>query len=122
MGLVQEFKEFALKGNMVDLAVGIIIGAAFGAIVNSLVNDVVMPPLGYVTGGVDFSDKVIVLKEGVPAVTDAAGVVIQKDRPAVVLSYGKFINAVIQFLIVALAIFTVIKLMNRLRRKEAAKP
>ena len=122
MGLVHEFKEFALKGNMVDLAVGIIIGAAFGAIVNSLVNDVVMPPLGYLTGGVDFSDKAVVLKDAVPPVTDAAGVVTQKARPAVVLSYGKFINAVIQFLIVALAIFIVIKLMNRLRRKEAAKP
>ena len=109
MKIIQEFKEFALKGNVIDLAVGLIIGAAFGAVVNSLVKDVMMPPLGYLTGGLDFSDKVITLRE-------AAG-----DRPAVVMSYGLFINAVITFLIQALAVFLVIKAMNSARRKKEAE-
>jgi large conductance mechanosensitive channel len=118
MGLVQEFKEFALKGNVVDLAVGVIIGAAFGAIVTSVVNDVLMPPLGWLTGGLDFADKQIVLqKAGEPH--KVTGKILPKD---VVISYGKFINAMISFLLMAVAIFVMIKLMNRMRRKEAAAP
>src|SRR5687767_2191531 len=118
MGLVQEFKEFALKGNVVDLAVGVIIGAAFGAIITSMVNDVLMPPLGWVTGGLDFADKQIVLQKAGEA-HKVTGKVLSKD---VVISYGKFINQLISFILMAVAIFVMIKLMNRLRRKEAAAP
>jgi len=113
---IKEFKEFAVKGNMIDMAVGIIIGGAFGKIVSSLVNDVLMPPLGALMGGVDFSDKVITIKQ---AIVDAAGVV---TTPAVVLSYGKFINSFIDFVIVAFAIFMLVKGINTLKKKEAAKP
>ena len=114
MGLFKEFKEFALRGNMVDLAVGVVIGAAFGKVVTSLVNDIIMPPIGMVTGGVDFSDKVIHLKD---ATLDAAGKVV---KPAVDMTYGKFINNIVDFLIVAAAIFVVIKLMNTAARKKPA--
>ncbi|HUB25259.1 MAG TPA: large-conductance mechanosensitive channel protein MscL [Tepidisphaeraceae bacterium] len=110
--LIQEFKDFAVKGNAVDLAVGVVIGAAFGGIVNSLVNDVIMPPLGYLTGGVDFKNKVIQLK---PAITDQTGKVLVA---AVDWRYGSFINTVINFLIVASAIFVVIKLMSILHREQ----
>jgi len=113
MGLISEFKEFALKGNMVDLAVGVVIGAAFGTVVKSLVEDVMMPPLGFLTGGVDFSDKKIHLKD---AIYDAAGKMI---KPPVDLAYGRFINNLISFIIVAVAIFIVVKVMNAARRKPA---
>lgn len=105
MGIVKEFKEFALRGNVIDMAVGIIIGAAFGKIVTSLVNDVMMPPLGLATGGVDFSDKVITLKEAAA------------DKPAVVLKYGVFINEIITFVIVAFAVFLLIKGINTARKR-----
>lgn len=107
MGLAKEFKEFALKGNVVDLAVGLIIGAAFGKIVTSLVNDVMMPPLGALIGSVDFSGLAFQIS---PA---------SDHHPAVVVRYGAFINTVVDFIIVALAIFMVIKAMNTLRRQEA---
>ena len=107
---VQEFKEFAVKGNMVDMAVGIIIGGAFGKIVSSLVNDVLMPPLGMLMGGVDFSDKVVTLKEAV------------ENAPAVQLKYGMFINNIIDFTIVAFAVFLLVKGINQLKKKEAAAP
>lgn len=110
MSLVQEFKEFAAKGNMVDMAVGIIIGAAFGKIVSSLVADVIMPPLGLLIGGIDFSAMGIVLKEGVG------------DTPATVLRYGAFIQALVDFLLIALAVFLLVKGINRLRRKELEAP
>jgi large conductance mechanosensitive channel len=110
MSFVQEFKSFAMKGNVVDMAVGIIIGAAFGKIVSSFVGDVIMPPLGLLIGGVDFSDLAVVLK---PA---------QGDAPAVILAYGKFIQTVFDFLIVAFAIFMAVKMMNKLRRHEEVKP
>ena len=110
MQIIKEFKEFAVKGNVVDMAVGIIIGAAFGKIVSSLVADVVTPPLGFILGGVDFSNLAITLK----AAADGA--------PAVVLSYGKFIQAVFDFTIVAAAIFMMIKGINSLKRKEAEAP
>jgi large conductance mechanosensitive channel len=112
MGFVKEFKEFAVKGNVVDLAVGVIIGAAFGKIVTSLVSDVIMPPIGYLTGGVDFADKKIVLT---PA--DATAKVDE-----VAIHYGLFINAIIQFLIIALCIFVVIKAINALKKKEEEAP
>jgi len=110
MSMVKEFREFAAKGNMVDMAVGIIIGAAFGRIISSLVNDVVMPPLGLLIGGVDFSELTIVLKEA------------QGEAEPVLIRYGLFFNNLIDFLIIAIAIFMVIKAMNRMKRKEEAKP
>ncbi len=113
MGMLKEFKDFAMRGNVVDLAVGIVIGGAFGKIVTSLVNDLIMPPVGVLIGGVDFSKLTYTLKA-------AAG-----TDPAVVISYGSFINTVIDFTIVAFAIFMVIKGMNRLQRKHeepAAEP
>lgn len=129
MGIISEFKAFALKGNVVDMAVGVIIGGAFGAIVTSLVNNVLMPVIGLVTGGVDFKDKKIVLKAAVPEVSqvvDGATKVVTPAAPEVALSWGLFINATIQFVIVAFALFMLIKAMNtamdRMRRKEAAAP
>jgi large conductance mechanosensitive channel len=116
-GFMQEFKEFALRGNVVDLAVGLIIGAAFGAIVNSLVADVIMPPLGLVIGQVDFSDLFINLSgQDYPSLAAA------RAAGAPVIAYGAFINAMINFAIVALAIFIVVKGMNRLRRKQEQTP
>jgi large conductance mechanosensitive channel len=113
MKIISEFKEFALKGNLVDFAVGIIIGAAFGAIVKSLVDDVLMPPLGWLMGGLDFSDKVIVLQHANTA-HPITGKLLPKD---VVLGYGKFINTSIQFLIIAIAVFAIVKMINAARRK-----
>lgn len=110
MGVLKEFKEFAMRGNVVDLAVGVVIGAAFGSIVSSLVDDVIMPPIGYVTGGIDFSNMKYVLQEA----NEAAGLT------EVAISYGNFINAIIQFLIVAFCIFIVIKGINSLKREEPA--
>ncbi|MCC8410152.1 large-conductance mechanosensitive channel protein MscL [Mucilaginibacter sp. UR6-1] len=112
MGFAKEFREFAMRGNVVDLAVGVIIGAAFGKIVTSLVNDVIMPPIGYVTGGVDFSDKKILLKAADPVAKTAE----------VSILYGNFINTIIQFLIVAFCIFIVVKGINSLKKKEEAAP
>jgi len=110
MGMIQEFKAFAVRGNVVDMAVGIIVGAAFGKIVSSAVADIVMPPLGIVVGGMDFSDLAIILK-------DATGA-----APAVVLGYGKFIQSLLDFAIVAFAIFLLVKGINVLKRKEAEAP
>ncbi len=115
MGMVKEFKEFAMRGNVVDMAVGIIIGGAFGKIVSSLVNDVLMPPIGAVMGGMDFSKLAITVKA---ATVDADG----KDVPAVLISYGKFINTVLDFVIVAFCIFMVIKAMNAMKKKPAPAP
>jgi large conductance mechanosensitive channel len=115
MSFVSEFKAFAMRGNVVDLAVGVVIGAAFGKIVSSLVDNVIMPPIGFLIGGIDFSD--LVLKIGTP-VADAKGVV----TGGVVIHYGVFLNTILQFIIVAIAIFLVIKLMNRLTRKQEAAP
>lgn len=115
MGFVQEFKEFAVKGNALDMAVGIIIGAAFNKIVNSLVTDILMPPLGMMLGGVDFKNLEVVMKA---ATTDSSGTVL----PAVAVRYGIFINTVIEFLIVAFSVFVIVKLMHRIvsvRKKES---
>ena len=109
MGFMKEFKEFAVKGNAMDMAVGIIIGAAFNKIVNSIVTDIIMPPLGYVIGGVDFKNLEVVLKA---AEKDAAG----KELPAVAIRYGAFLNTVIEFMIVAFSVFVVVKVMNRLMK------
>ncbi|MBW6469475.1 MAG: large-conductance mechanosensitive channel protein MscL [Coriobacteriia bacterium] len=116
--MLKEFKEFAIKGNAVDLAVGLVLGTAFGAIVASLVNDVVMPPIGLLLGDVDFAQLFVVLKEGAapgPYATVAAAA----EAGAVTLNYGVFINAIVYFVIVAFAIFMVVKAMNKLQRAEA---
>ena len=105
--MIKEFKDFAMRGNVVDMAVGIIIGAAFGVIITSLVNDIIMPPIGMILGNVDFSDLVLTLGEGEAAAT---------------LNYGLFINTVINFVIVAFAIFMLIKGLNSMKKKEEAKP
>lgn len=110
MGIVKEFKEFAVKGNMIDMAVGIIIGGAFGKIVSSLVGDVIMPAIGMIVGGVDFTGLKIVLKEA------------QGTVPAATLNYGMFIQQVVDFLIVAAAIFAVVKGLNALKREKPAAP
>jgi len=113
----REFREFAMRGNVIDLAVGIIIGAAFTTIVNSLVNDLIMPPLGLLIGGVDFSNFFVTLKGGSYPTLDAA-----KAAGAVTVNYGLFINAVIRFVIVAFAIFILVKQINRLKTEEPAAP
>lgn len=118
MSMLQEFKAFAMRGNVVDLAVGVVIGGAFGAIVTSLVGDLIMPLVGILTGGVDFSKAAVVLKEGVPASADGS----VKAVPAVLLGYGKFIQTVVNFIIVAWAIFMLVKGMNAMKKKEAAAP
>ncbi|SUB00071.1 Large-conductance mechanosensitive channel [Pannonibacter phragmitetus] len=119
--MLKEFKEFAVKGNMLDMAVGIVIGAAFSAIVSSMVDDIIMPPIGLILGNVDFSELFLVLKQGVPEgpypTVDAA-----KAAGAVTWNLGLFVNAVVKFTIVAFALFIVVKGINRLRREEKTKP
>ncbi len=110
MGMLQEFKEFAIKGNVVDMAVGVIIGAAFGKIVASAIEDIVMPPLGMLLGGVEFADLAIQLKAAVG------------DKPAVMLRWGKFVQVVVDFTLVAFAVFTMIKMMNRLKKAPVPAP
>jgi large conductance mechanosensitive channel len=119
--MIKEFKEFILRGNVVDMAVGIIIGAAFGAIITSLVKDVIMPPIGLLLGNVDFADLFILLKEGTP-VSPYATLADAQAAGAVTINYGLFINAVVSFLIIALVIFLLIRNINRLRREEAEAP
>ena len=116
MSLVKEFKEFAMKGNVVDMAVGIIIGGAFGKIVSSVVNDIIMPPIGLLMGGVNFRDLKFVMKQ--PQLDAATG----KLSEAVTLNYGQFVQTTVDFIIVAFAIFMMIKGMNSLKKKEEAKP
>ena len=110
MSIVKEFREFAVKGNVVDLAVGVIIGAAFGKIVSSLVADVIMPPIGLLVGGVNFTALSIVLREA------------HGDQPAVLLKYGAFLQATFDFILVAIAVFGLVKAINSMKRKEEAKP
>lgn len=110
MSMIKEFKDFVSKGNVVDLAVGVIIGAAFGKVVASLVDDIIMPPIGMLLGGVDFSKLAIVLKDDVG------------DKPAVLLRYGLFINTLITFIIIAFCIFLIVKGVNRMKKKEIVAP
>ena len=112
MSFGSEFKEFIARGNVVDLAVGVIIGGAFGKIVASLVDQVVMPPIGLITGGIDFSQMKVVLKAADPVA----------KKPEVAIQYGAFVNTLIQFLIIALVIFMIVKVINNLRREEAKAP
>jgi large conductance mechanosensitive channel len=110
MGMLKEFKEFAVKGNVIDLAVGVIIGGAFGKIVSSFVADIIMPPIGVIVGGMDFSKLAVTLKEKVG------------DTPAVTLNYGNFLQALVDFTIVAFAIFIAVKMINSMKKAEAAAP
>lgn len=117
MGIIKEFQEFAVKGNVLDMAVGIIIGGAFGTIVKSLVDDVIMPPIGLLLGGVDFSNLFLSLKGG-----DYSSLAAAKDAGAPVIAYGQFINNVISFLVVAWAVFLLVEGMNNFRKKQDAAP
>jgi large conductance mechanosensitive channel protein len=119
--MLKKFREFALRGNVIDLAVGVIIGAAFGAIVTSLVNDVIMPPIGLAVGNVDFSSLHLVLKEGTPP-PPYATVAAAKAAGAVTLNYGTFLNTVINFTIIAASVFLLISGVQKLYKKEAEKP
>jgi large conductance mechanosensitive channel len=119
--MLKEFKEFALRGNVVDMAVGIIIGAAFGTIVKSLVDDIIMPPIGMLLGNVDFANLLILLKAGSPA-GPYASLADAKTAGAVTINYGVFINAIISFLIVAFVVFLLIRSMNRMKKEEEAPP
>lgn len=110
MSILREFKEFAVKGNATDMAIGIIIGAAFGKIISSLVDDIIMPPIGVLVGGVDFTKLAVTLKAATA------------DTPAVTLNYGNFIQTLVDFTIIAFAVFMIVKLINRLRRKQEAAP
>ena len=122
MALMQEFREFAVKGNVVDMAVGIIIGGAFGTIVKSLVDDVLMPPIGLLLGNVDFSNMFVVLKRGVENAGPYESLVAAKDAGAVTMNYGAFFSNIITFVIVAWAVFILVKSINRLRREEQVEP
>lgn len=115
MGIINEFREFAVRGNAIDLAVGVVIGAAFGNIVNTLVEKVIMPPIGLLIGGVDFSEWALTLRA---ATVDAAGQAV----PAVTIGIGEFVNALVQFVIIAFAIFMVVKAINQLNRKPPEAP
>ena len=120
--MLKEFKEFAMRGNVIDMAVGIIIGAAFGTIVTSLVADVIMPPIGLLLGNVDFSNLFILLKSGAKAPGPYESLAVAKAAGAVTMNIGVFINTIISFVIVAFAIFLLIKSINTLKRKQEAPP
>lgn len=117
--MLKEFREFALRGNVVDMAIGIVIGAAFGTIARSLVDDVLMPPVGLLLGEVDFADLFVVLKSGTAASPPYASLTAAQEAGAVTINYGQFINSVVSFLIVAVAMFFVVRAMNRWQRQEA---
>jgi large conductance mechanosensitive channel len=119
--MFKEFREFAVRGNVVDMAVGIILGAAFGAIIKSIVDDLLMPPLGLLTGNMDFSDKFALLRAGAPP-GPYASLEQAQAAGAVTLNYGQFVNHVVAFLLVALAVFVLVRAINRLRREGPAAP
>ncbi|MES1158846.1 MAG: large-conductance mechanosensitive channel protein MscL [Terricaulis silvestris] len=122
MSMLKEFREFALKGSVVDLAVGVIIGAAFGTIVSSLVDDIIMPPIGMLLAGIDFSSLKLVIKQGMDAMPSHDGLPAVAAVPEVAINYGKFLNAAIKFIIVAWVLFLIIQMMNKMKRKEEAAP
>ncbi|MCB9707228.1 MAG: large conductance mechanosensitive channel protein MscL [Myxococcales bacterium] len=119
--MMKEFKEFAVKGNMVDMAVGIMIGAAFNGVVKSIVDDIIMPPLGLLTGNLDFSDKFFILKNGSPEAPYAT-LAQAKAAGAVVMSYGQLISQLVSFLIIAFVLFMIVRWINRLRKQPEAVP
>lgn len=120
--MLKEFKEFAVKGNMLDMAVGIIIGAAFGTIIQSLVNDVLMPPIGMLLGGVDFADMFLTLQAGADVAGPYATLAAAQEAGAVTINYGIFINSVISFLIVGFSVFMVVRSFNKMKKEEEAAP
>jgi len=122
MGMMKEFKEFALKGNLVDMAIAFVMGAAFTKVTTAFIDGMVMPAVGMLTGGVDFSDKKAVLKEAVPEVKDAAGKVVNAAVPEVAIKYGAFITVAIEFIIVAFVMFMVIKAINKMKKKQEETP
>lgn len=120
-GLIKEFREFIIKGNVLDMAIGIIIGVAFGAVVNSAVNDIIMPPIGLLLGRINFANLFVILKEGhLPSPYNTVNAA--NEAGAVTLNYGLFINTIISFIIIALVVFLIIKAVNRFRKKEEPKP
>lgn len=119
MRLIKEFREFAMKGNVIDLAIGVVIGGAFGAIVKSLVDDVIMPPIGLILGNIDFSNFFVVLKEGSKQAGPYVSLAAAKTAGAITLNIGLFINALVSFAIIAFTIFMLVKSINRLKREEA---
>ena len=121
MGFFKEFKEFAMKGNVIDMAVGVVIGGAFGKIVTSLVNDIVLPPIGLAIGGVEFSELKAVLKPAKEAVVDADGVEVEKAVEEVAIRYGNLIQVILEFIIIALCIFLVVRTINKIKAKAEAK-
>lgn len=122
MGFVQEFKEFAVKGNVVDLAVGLIIGTAFGAIVRSMVDDVIMPLIGLLTGRLDFSQQFYVLRGPGPDAANNVTIDQARQQGGVIITYGNFLNTILTFILVAFAVFLLVKQINRLRRQRKSKP
>ena len=122
MKVLQEFREFAVKGNVVDMAVGIIIGGAFGTIVKSLVDDIIMPPIGVLLGGIDFSEMYWVVKDAPGGLAEDTTLAAAKEAGAVTLNYGNFLNNVLTFLIVAFAVFILVRAINKLRREQQAEP
>ena len=122
LGIIGEFKEFISKGNVLDMAVGVVIANAFTPIVKSVVDDIIMPAVGYLIGDVDFSDMRIILKEGVSEVTDAEGVVIREAVEEVAIRYGALITYIIQFILIALCVFIMVKMFNTFKRKKEEAP
>lgn len=118
MGIVKEFKDFAMRGNLVDIAVAFVMGASFGKIVTSFIDGIVMPLIGMITGGVNFTDKVVVLKDGAPAIKDAAGKIVTPAVAEVVIKYGAFITNVFDFMVVSFSVFLVIKAINQMKRND----
>lgn len=120
--MLKEFKEFAMRGSVMDMAVGIIIGAAFGTIINSIVSDIIMPPIGLLLGNVDFANLFVVLKEGAKAAGPYASLASAKAAGAVTMNYGIFINTIISFIIIAFVVFLLIRNINKLRQEKEALP
>ncbi len=118
MGMLQEFKEFAMKGNLIDMAVGVVMGGAFGKVVSSFIDGMVMPAIGMISGGVDFNDKMFVLKKAVAASADGS----VAATPEVAIKYGAFISQVITFLVVAFVVFVIIKAINKMKKEQEAAP
>lgn len=122
MGFIKEFKDFAMRGNLIDFAVGVVVGGAFGKVTSSFVDGIVMPVVGKLIGGQDFSELKFKIQDGSKAVLDASGNMVTKEVPEVFIKYGEFITTVIDFMAVAFAMFMVVKAMNRLKKKEAEAP
>ncbi|HQV53216.1 MAG: large-conductance mechanosensitive channel protein MscL [Flavobacteriales bacterium] len=122
MSMMKEFKEFAMKGNLVDIAVGFVMGAAFGKVVSGFIDGIVMPAIGMITSGIDFNQLKYVLKAGAPSVTDATGAIVTAEVAEVAMTYGAFVTTVINFIVVAFVVFMLVKAMNKAKKSEPAPP